>query len=279
MHKVFLARKTVHSQPLAVTWIPAHKFEGKEIWQIHPQEAREAGTTLEHILRNRQADQAARQLAIRIAPIYPAAYQAFQNAALRHQTWLVRLHCLLSTRDDIADAHPLPQEVFTLDVARTTFPKWPWKASRSDFSWRPKVPENIDPPAKWNYTPGDWREICRFAQRLRWQAREDTAVAFCELAVLFHHQGFKIHGDYEVVTMHTVACMIRQAFRMLLKDDRVQICPGHFSATFVKSEGRTLCQSAVVQASPFLMKLLFLRWHRFYVRDLDAQSSLGVFPF
>ena len=51
--------------------------------------------------------------------------------------------------------------------------------------------------------------------------------------------------------MHSVACMIRQAFRMLLKDDRVQLCPGQFSATFVKSEGRTLCQSAVVQAIPF----------------------------
>lgn len=156
---VLLSRQRPHSQPLEVTWIPAHKCESREIWQIHPQEAQDAGTTLEHVLRNRQADQAAKALANRIA-------SRFQESS--------------TAPSDVACATSLP---FIDEVDRATFPKWPWNVVRSEFSWRPKIPNNLGASAKWNYTSQDWKVFCQFARSLRWWQGPEDSVAFCELAV------------------------------------------------------------------------------------------------
>lgn len=60
--------------------------------------------------------------------------------------------------------------------------------------------------------------------------------------------------------MHSVTCVVRQAFQFLIKDQNVQLSPGVFSATHVKSCGRVLPQSAIVNAVPFVHDdaLLFL---------------------
>lgn len=81
------------------------------------------------------------------------------------------------------------------------------------------------------------------------KATAEGATSFCELAVLFHHAGWRLEADYQTLHIHAVTCQIRQAFQYMLKDSNVQLCPGEFSATFVKSAGRVLPQSAIIRAS------------------------------
>ena len=93
--------------------------------------------------------------------------------------------------------------------------------------------------------------MCRFARGLRWKEAIGTAIAFCELGILFHLQGFRVVGDYEVLTIHAVVCIIRQAFQYLAKNTtNVQPFPGHFDPRFIKCAGKVLCQSAIVDAAP-----------------------------
>ena len=95
---------------------------------------------------------------------------------------------------------------------------------------------------------------------LRWKKEPGSAVAFCELALLFHHLGHRVKGDFSAITIQVVICMLRQAFQYLIKNQDIQTCPGDFSSTFVKSNGRVLPQSAVVGAVPWVQDsaLLFI---------------------
>ena len=242
--------------PFSITWIPAHCFEELEPWQISPAQAHAAGTTIEHVIRNRRADRVAKECAARIAPIYPEIGANLLHAAKQHQGWLVRIHGMLDTTDCIHPSHQaaaLTAETrLTLADAQTTFPQWPWHSHIRQFKWKPKIPLLLPPPKRWRHSLDDWRTICQWAQQLRWRQDDSLSVAFSELALAFHTAGFRLHGDYSEVTIHEVACKIRQAFQFLLKDDSSQPCPGMFHATFVKSLGRTLSPSAIVKAAPFL---------------------------
>ena len=132
------------------------------------------------------------------------------------------------------------------------FPQWEWCPIRAQFPWKPKIPIKVAPPTSWKYSLNDWNVICDFARQLRWQHHVQKAFSFCELAILFHRQGRRFDADYQTLLIHDVTCRPRHAFQLLLKLDDVQLCPGYFSATFVKSAGRVLPQSAIVNAIPLV---------------------------
>ena len=58
--------------------------------------------------------------------------------------------------------------------------------------------------------------------------------------------------QHQKTKLHQAKSNISQADSYLLKDPKVQVCPGEFSATFVKSAGRVLPQSAIIRAFPLI---------------------------
>ena len=242
------------AKPLDIQWIPAHMFEDTPIHMLCPRLVAEAGTTIEHVTRNREADQAAKALAAKVAPVYPDMVKVLSAAAVLHQEWLVRLHAHLDTSAEGASQDRRDEQAtvdhFSLTDARRQFPKWEWGAVKSLHTWKPKIPEQYPPPKRWRYQTSEWDEICKFARQLRWRSQPNTATSFCELGVFFHSLGYRCAGDYDSIAIHSVVCKIWQAFQFFAKDDRVDAFPGIFDPRFVKSAGKVLPQSAVVGAVP-----------------------------
>ena len=245
-----------HAAPLQIQWIPAHVQEDMPAHLLTSAAAVQAGTTLEHIVHNRIADHEAKKCALRIAPVFPQIVKSMYAAAMLHQEWLVKLHCQLDTHADVAPSHATTIEdkpvVQTIAQARLQFPAWEWSATQGVFRWRPKIPRTLDPPSRWRYKSADWESVCKFASGLQWKCEKAASFAFCELGILFHNRGFRIQGDYSTITIHSVVCVIRQAFQYLAKNPGVQPFPGHFDPRYVKCAGKVLCQSAIVDAVPWL---------------------------
>ena len=81
--------------PFRIDLIPAHKLESVPIPTLTDELARLAKTTVRHIIHNRLVDGAARDFALRIAPINPKMRQELIGAIRQHQSWLTKLHELL----------------------------------------------------------------------------------------------------------------------------------------------------------------------------------------
>lgn len=259
LNELLTQRRLAHPAPLEITWIPAHLCEHIPDQKLDEATAAASGSTLLHVLRNRDADRAAKLCAQRIAPVFFHMPQVMGAATALHQEWLVRLHAHLDTGndDEVKPDHMQapPQTAdsqITLGAAKTMFPIWHWHPHKSHFLWRPKVPALVEMPKRWRYSAKDWSTICNFVRGLRWREDADGAISFCELAVLFHHTGWRFEACSSALQIHEVTCKLRQAFQYLLKDPKVQVCPGEFSATFVKSAGRVLPQSAIIRAFPLI---------------------------
>lgn len=245
-----------HPLPLVVEWIPAHVCENIPAHLLDPCALQAAGTTVRHVLRNRDADLAAKKIAKSICPIYPKVLPAMTAAAGLHQEWLVKLHCHLSDQqvdgNPCDDVRPVVKDTISLEQAKLLYPQWPWQACRSHYTWKPKIPFRGSPPKLWKYGTEDWHTTCDFLRQLRWCNSPGSAIAFCELAVAFHSCGFRFQHEDICMTIHEVVCRIRLGIQYLLKDSAAQPCLGTFSATYVKSCGRVLPQSAIMDAMPFL---------------------------
>ena len=252
------SRRQDHEQPLQVTWIPAHLGDDIPNFQLDPIRIAAQGSSVLHVMRNRDADRAAKDTALRIAPIYPHMAEVVKAATVLHQEWLTRLHIHLDTLQPGGDGLGTSDQglctgnSITIDEARAMFPQWEWCPIKAQFPWKPKIPMKVAVPASWKYSHNDWNVICDFARQLRWQHHVQKAFSFCELAILFHRQGRRFDADYQTLLIHDVTCRLRQAFQLLLKLDDVQLCPGSFSATYVKSAGRVLPQSAIANAIPLV---------------------------
>ena len=245
-----------HDHPLQVDWIPAHICEGIPANLLDPTVLSAAGTTIQHVLRNRDADFSAKLVAKRICPIFPEIIPAMKAAASLHQEWLVKLHCHMSMHDpEVLPDNGIgstARDNLSVEKAKILYPQWPWQACPALFCWKPKIPNKCSMPKHWRYNFDDWHVVCDFLRQLRWSKEKGTAIAFCELAIVFHSRGFRFLNQDSNTTIHEVVCRLRLGVQYLLKDTTAQPCPGTFSATFVKSCGRVLPQSAIVDAFPYL---------------------------
>ena len=179
-------RKLQHIQPLRIQWILAHVCENVSAPLLDPAALHKLGTTVQHVLRNRDADRAAKQTARSISPIRPDMIPVMHAATALHHEWLVKLHCQLTVQidEDFKESNErqnTPQEI-TVDQARALYPTWPWQSCIAHFGWKPKIPQGIPPPKRWKHHPEDWHNICKFLRSLQWREQKGQAVAFCELA-------------------------------------------------------------------------------------------------
>lgn len=258
-------RCEICAQPLDVIWIPAHLLEEFPDFAISDTLAQTVGSTRKNILHNRWADREAKLQAYKYSLVRPETQRLVEPATLAHQEWLTKLHVHLATHEvakpafqDTASAAVIDTDALTLDNAPEFFPKWAWDAPAALFPWKPKIPSDLPPPAKWKHSLHDWRQIVTFLSQLRWRTAPHASAAFCELALQMHAQGYELekHAD---LTIHDLLTRVRQCLQFLVKDPTCQACPGSLVPGHAKSEGRVLCQGAVVGAVPcFSNRCLFL---------------------
>ena len=197
------------SNPLTVSWIPAHVCEDTPDELLDPVVVAGFNTTVEHVRLNRRADRAAKSCALRISPVKPDMIPVVQAASTLYQEWLVKLHCHLDTHA-VHEEEPersSTNDILDLPTAKRMFPNWLWDEPKRAFPWKPKIALDLKVPDRWRHAKADWHTICCFARQLQWRHEEGCATAFCELAALFHFQGHRLQGDYSVLTMHSVTCV------------------------------------------------------------------------
>lgn len=249
-------RRAVSDKPLEAYWIPAHLLEQYPDYAICDALAQTVGSTSQHILHNRWADREAKSQAFKHSLVKPETQRYVEPAVLAHQEWLTKLHVHLATHEvakpsfqDQASADVIDTEALTIHSAPTFFPRWDWNVSAHLFPWKPKIPADLAPPKRWKHSKHDWMQITSFLGQLRWRSDSHASAAFCELALQLHAQGFHLENHTEL-TIHDLLTRVRQCLQFLMKDPACQVCPGSLVPGHAKSEGRVLCQGAVVGAVP-----------------------------
>lgn len=266
IYEVWSSRRSIHDQPLNISWIPAHQLETTPEDQLTEVDALRAGTTVRHIVLNRRADAEAKRQALQVSPVNPDIQRILPAAVNLHQEWLTKLHCHLETttvckKDDapqLAQKHDKGSESLTLASAPAFFPKWAWSASIREYKWKPKIPSNVKMPKRWRHSFHNWQQICSFLQTLVWKIHPNESSAFCEFAIAFHTEGHKL-DEHVNLTMHDIFTQIRQCLQWLSKDASCQPFPGSMQPGYAKSAGKVLCQGAIVGASFYMTdRSLFL---------------------
>ena len=259
LHKLWHHRKQIFCDPLQVCWIPSHCLEHVSDTDLTESAAQALGTTVRHILRNRQADREAKRQALLHAPVDPKVQRLVTPATLLHQEWLTRLHCHLDTRQQIGEPNLEPTQGgdshqpsgVSLTAAIASFSKWPWNSHLGTYKWKPKIPDAIPVPKRWRSSTSNWHTVCDFLRTLRWTVQPGNSTAFCELAVHFHASGFQL-DDHDEMLIHDVYTLIRQCLQWLAKTDGCQPFPGDMQPGHAKSVGKVLCQGAITGASAYL---------------------------
>ena len=248
-------RRVDTDHPFRIEWIPAHQYDHIPIELVTEDMARCVHTTLQHITNNRIVDRAARELAIRLAPIDPNFKQNLVAAIHSHQKWLISVHSLLPTRDPAADTSNGVQELpdkLSASQCRLRYPHWDWDVAAASFRWKPKIPVDIPCPETWKSHPENWTVICSFLRGLRWKETHGASFSFCELAAIFHVTGARLKADSDLLTFRELTNLIRKTMLLLSKNPCVQAFPGSFNSTKPRSCGRVLPQGCIEHASPFV---------------------------
>lgn len=129
LHTLVARRKQYSAVPFSIPWIPAHCFDDLPEYLITDNLAATANTTREHIFNNRTADSIAKTLAKHLAPVQPDMQILAGRAIEQHQSWLVALHKLLPTNEQVpSDSIQTSNhnDDITLDQCRSRFPAWLW---------------------------------------------------------------------------------------------------------------------------------------------------------
>ena len=145
---------------------------------------------------------------------------------------------------------PNRSKKLTIATCRARFPTWLWGTPLSQYTWKPKIPQDLACPSKWTGHTQDWTTCLAFIGSLRWYVDEGESFSFNELSVLFHCGGFALQKDRDLVTFLDIYKAIREAMQNLSKDDSADPHPGSFHTTRPRSCGRTLPQAVSLVRSP-----------------------------
>ena len=255
LEKIVHLRARDVTRPFWIEWIPAHKLEHIPDCLISDDLAALHNTTVEHIVRNRRCDMAAKEFAQGLCPIKLDMFSEMTKAVEAHQRWLINLHTLMPTGDPCAGLthgiHENEEAAPDIELCKMRFPHWHWGLSRKFFPWRPKIPNRLPPPPSWKAQKEDWDTLCAFLSGLHWQVDSSQSFSFCELAVFYHKAGFALSGDLEVCTLYDIYKLMRECILQLSKMPNVDAFPGQFSSTKPRSCGRVLPQGCIDGAIPY----------------------------
>ena len=239
--------------PLSCSWIPAHVLEHIPESLLDEDMARVHKTTVANIVHNRKADQAAKQAAMKAVPIYPEMYPPLCEAVLQRQEWLTSLSFLIGTSLPPFQEDSEAENDEDLVSAAVQYPRLPWDADRSHFTWQCHQLFPHSPVQNWKASQGDWGQLVHFLTSLVWKATPDAAISYAELAVLFHCRSYRysvVHGD-EHGTFRCSITWLKGAFRSCNRFLDFTAYPGAHDAHRNITWEKTMPAGAIVGALPF----------------------------
>lgn len=272
LYQIWSFRKSFHSSPLEIIWIPAHVAEDCPPELVTRDIALQYNTTIWDILNNRKADYFAKLAvdAIRGKPkkevekhhLLISDWQVFlakvSSFVAETQSPCDNNHVVENPNQNQHQVEPagnvygkvLPHNVhgaLPIAVFRDLLPKWEWQLNLQEFSWKP----SFEPKDKTNVyakiSKQDWDAASLFFKGLQWKCGENLQVSFLELAAQAHFLKFSFDAG---CTPADVASTLRKFLNVVTNE-------GNASHTFpgiivkkCKSNGKTFPSGLIQGAYP-----------------------------
>ena len=130
-----------------LSWIKAHTCDDIAIQAISEDTARRIGIPREHIVCNRVADEAAKSLAMEIAPVDFNVFQTLEHEAYCCQLQLTLLNKMIGDELGVKADYSTKEEMLETGEEFSfsdRFPEWAWQSSLAEFSWTPTTSRHVD---------------------------------------------------------------------------------------------------------------------------------------
>ena len=249
---VYSRRKVFSNFPLSLRWCPAHKLEHLNEDLITESMARDYNTTRLDIIRNRQADKAAkRALRLTCFPDFNN-WNCRQNRIAQWQVWLAKIAALVgetstknpTTKSSSSQRSNCKQSIIPvadltlhhgIEAFQHYYPKWDW-CQPASFPWQPSFNVDFQLKSYAAISNEQWKLGLLFFNSVCWVVEPGRKTAFTELAFLAWDNGWNFPGVPDRVS--AVASFLKKICNQASKNDLV-IFPGCIS-TKHKSLGKTL---------------------------------------
>ena len=251
--EVWTSRKQLVSEPLTITWIPSHTFDGIPFHLITDEMLAAKGTTLQHVVCNRTADLIAKEYAHEDAAVRLSDRTWLLDSIAGRQKWLVKLNRRFGEDVKISKANTTSQDAGEQNVCfQTMFPRWPWFVEPTAYSFHGAIP-NIDKPKKWKWSVASWNVVLSFLREVKWHVLDENETAFVEFTFLFHKRGFRLAEiDPDTCSFRDLHQLIRVALRHI---HAAGCLPGTWQENKNKSWGRHLPTGCLQGAIPWFSTL------------------------
>ena len=191
--RIYVSRDVNGCQPVRLFWIPSHIGDDIPEFLISSAFAADHGTTVQNIICNRKADQAAKRIAAASLPIEVQMFSQMQQAVFARQYFLARLNELSTPEVPgtvVVDEIPACEGNISL---QRKFGRWDWNQNIADFPWR--FVHVLDTSGPWfsQHSSSDITTFVGFARALAWKVGEAFCTSYMELAFLFQKRGY-IHS-------------------------------------------------------------------------------------
>ncbi len=297
LFQLWIFRKSFHSNPLEIIWIPAHVAESCPSELLSRDVAENFNTTVWDILNNRKADFFAKKAVDACRKHPKKAVQSLLQEVSSWQWFLAKVNIFVSesqtwpvfpenpeTQDD-DETFPnhfgkvFPQNVHgahPLTVFRDLLPNWEWSPVNDDFNWSSSF--EITPKGNTNakISENDWLTAAEFFKGLSWKIGENLQTSFLELAAQAHFLGYSFEA---AATPAGISTTLKKFLSVNSKAGLAdQIHPGVYLKK-CKSNGKTfpsgLISGAYAFVHPSALKTLAIP----LLRGRDHRLSQWDCPF
>lgn len=244
--------RTMHSEPLRVTWVPSHVLEGLPVEEITESQAQACRTTCKDIAGNRAADLAAKQAALANSPIFAHQYPKIVEATLERQNWLTTLCYTLGVnvqpyQEEEVESHDVKNR-----APRDLFPALPWDSVATEFNWTMRHSWPPQPPSRWELPIEDWDALGTFVARVKWKESPELQISYAELAVLFLLYGGRCHLSHdEHATFRTIIRWLQGRLAFCRRKLLFDLHPGRHTPRDHNAWGKTMPSGVIRGAAPY----------------------------
>ena len=301
LFQIWTFRKSFHSSPLQITWIPAHVAENTPDELITRETALKFNTTIWDILNNRKADYFAKKAVDRIRKIPKKDIEVIHQQIASWQLFLAKVSAFVAdtqtepvnlqegevpTQQPHQEEFPssafgkiLPHNVHgahPISVFQDLLPRWEWQPNLVEYTWFPSFEIKTKTNVHAKISVHDWDIASSFFKGLQWKCGEALQISFLELAAQANF--LKLSFDAGT-TPAEIATVLKKFLSVVGKE-------GHASQTFpgvivkkCKSNGKTfpsgLIQGGYAAVHPEALKCLAIP----FLRGRDHRLSQWKVPF
>ena len=170
---------------------PSHLLPHVPTEKITDECAATVGSTVRHIVLNRQADQVAHRTALAQCVVPWESHSALVSQILQRQEWLTKLNFLIgqeqiasnTVEESGGEEETIVDQLSDAQI-RAMFLKWAWDLSFSSFHWKPKIPTAcLRLPKQTNHVDAEsWEHFLCFLRGTHWSTENVHCMSYVELA-------------------------------------------------------------------------------------------------